>query len=188
MQPRESAAHRVQSIFPQHLFDARKQYVLLEAHMIVKKFSDARDFFRFDRRFCRKPLLEIRNGSANLGVIGEHAHHFRVAVESRVSRIRREQDVLLLAKMHVPRLVPEADEFLCLALYSRASLFVGSFRRAPHLQRLNQREVVVLAKWMQTRMALHVVTRFGEKPANLPVGAADGLAEGGAVQVFAQVH
>ena len=88
-------------------------------------------------------------------MIGEDAHDFGVPVEPRVPRIRGQQHFLLFAKMHVPRLVPEADKLLRLTLDRRRAFFRRRFRRAPHPQRLNQREVVVLAKWMQTRMAFH---------------------------------
>ena len=82
------------------------------------------------------------------------------AVEPRVLRVRRQQYFLLFAKMHVPRRVPEADKFLRLTLDRRRAFFLWRFGRAPHVQRLNQREVVVLAKWVQTRMAFHCSAVF----------------------------
>jgi hypothetical protein len=51
--------------------------------------------------------------------------------------------------------VPESDKLLRLTQDRRRAFLRRRFSRAPHLQRLNQREMVVLAKWMQTRMAFH---------------------------------
>ena len=122
------------------------------------------NFFRFNRSLRRQPLLEIPHGGANLSMIGEDSHDFGVPVEPRVPRIRRQQHFFLFAKMHVPRLVPEADKLLRLPLDRRRAFLRGRFRRAPHPQRLNQREVVVLAKWVQTRMAFHGSAVFFVKP------------------------
>jgi hypothetical protein len=155
MQPRESATHRVQLLFAQRFFDAWKHFVFFQPHMIVKKFSKPADFFRFNRSLCRKPLLEIQYSGANLGMIGEDSHDFSVPVEPHVPRICGQQHFLLFAKMHVPRLAPEPDKLLRLTLDRRRAFLRRSFRRAPHPERLNQREVVVLAKWVQTRMAFH---------------------------------
>src|ERR1700739_3834732 len=60
--------------------------------------------------------------------------------------------------MNLPRLVPEAHEFLRLLCDRRCALFRRRFCRAPHLERLNQGEMVMLAKRMKTRMAFHEVT------------------------------
>ena len=132
--------------------------------MIMKKFSNAGHFSRFNRGFGRKPLLEIQHGRANLSVIGEDAHNLGVPVEPNVSRIRRQQYFFLFAKMDVPRFVPEAHKLLRLTRNRRRAFLRGRFRRAPHLQRLNQREVVVLAKWVQTWVAFHCSAVFFVKP------------------------
>ncbi len=66
--------------------------------------------------------------------------------------------------MRLPRLVPESDKLLRLPLDRRGALFRRRFRRTSHLQRLNQREMVVLAKRMQTRMAFHFSAVFFVKP------------------------
>jgi hypothetical protein len=155
MQASKPLTHRVQALFAERLFDAWKQYVLFQPHVVVKKFSQPRHFLRFDRSLCRKPLLEIQHGRTNLGVVGEHSHDFGVAIEPPVSRKRWEQYFLLFAKMYLPRLVPEANKLLRLPLDCRRAFLLGRFRRAPHLQRLNQREMMVLAKWVQTQMAFH---------------------------------
>ena len=155
MQPCEPAAHYVQLFFTKHFFDPRKNFVFLQPHMIMKKFPQAANFFRPNRNLRRQPLLEIPHGGANLSVIRQDAHDFRVRIEPYMPRIRGQQHFLFFAKMHLPRLVPEADKLLCLTRDSRCTLLRRRFRRAPHLQRLNQREVVVLAKWVQTRMAFH---------------------------------
>ena len=63
-------------LFAQHFFDARKHFVFFQTHMIVKKFPEAANFFRFNRSLRRQPLLEIPHGGANLGMIGEDAHDF----------------------------------------------------------------------------------------------------------------
>jgi hypothetical protein len=47
------------------------------------------------------------------------------------------------------------DKLLRLPLDRRHAFLLGRFRCAPHPQRLNQRKVVMLAKWMQTWMAFH---------------------------------
>jgi hypothetical protein len=140
--------------------------------MIVKKFPQAAYLFRFNREFRRKPLLEIPHRGANLGVIGEDPHDFGVPVEPNVPGIGRQQKFLLFAKMHVPRLVPEADKLLRLTCNRSRTSFCRRFGRAPHLQRLNQREVVMLAKWVQTRMAFHCLAVFFVKPmaCDMPVG------------------
>jgi hypothetical protein len=164
MQAREPAAHRVQLLFAKRFFDARKHFVFFQPHMIVKKFSQAAHLFRFNRSLRRKPLLEIPHGAANLSVIGEDSHDFCVLVKPRVPRVRGQQHFFLFAKMHVPRLVPEADKFLRLTHNRRRPFFRWRFGRAPHLQRLNQREVMVLAKWVQTRMAFHCSAVFFVKP------------------------
>ncbi len=164
MQPREPAPHRVQLLFAKNFFDARKQFVFFQPHMIVKKFSEAPHFFRFNRSLRREPPLKIQHGGANLSVIGEDSHDLGVPVKPRVPRIRRQQYFLLLAKMHMPGLVPEADKLLRLTLDRRRAFLRRRFRRAPHPQRLNQGEVVVLAKWVQTRMAFHGSAVFFVKP------------------------
>ena len=132
--------------------------------IVKKKFPQAAHFFCFNRSLRRKPLLEIPHGGANLRMISEDAHDFCVPVEPHVPRIRGQQHFLLFAKMHRPGLVPEADKFLPLTLDRRCALFRRRFGRPPHLQRLNQREVVVLAKWVQTRMAFHCSAVFFVKP------------------------
>jgi hypothetical protein len=164
MQPRKSVPHRIQLLFAQRFFDARKHFVFFQPDMIVQEFSHASNFSRVNRCLRRQPLLEIPHGSANLGMIGKNSRDFGVPVESRVPRIRGQQHFLLLAKMHVPRLVPEADKLLRLPLDRRRAFLRGSFRRAPHPQRLNQREMMVLAKWVQTRMAFHDSAVFFVKP------------------------
>jgi len=164
MQPRKSAPHRIQLLFAKRFFNARKHFVFFQPHMIVKKFSNASNFSRFNRSLRREPLLEILNGSANLGMIGKNSHDFGVLVEPRMPRVCRQQHFLLFAKMHVPRFVPEADKLLRLPLDRRRAFLRGSFRRAPHSQRLEQREMVVLAKWVQTRMAFHDSAVFFVKP------------------------
>ncbi len=164
MQPREPAPHRVQLLFAKSFFDARKHFVLFQPHMIVKKFSNAAHFFRFNRSLRREPLLEIPHGSANLSVVGEDSHYVGVPIKPRVPRVRGQQHFFLFAKMHVPRLAPEADKLLRLALDRRRAFFHRRFGRAPHPQRLDQREMVVLAKWVQTRMAFHCSAVFFVKP------------------------
>ncbi len=164
MQPRKPAPHRLQLLFAQRLFDARKHFVLFQPHMIVKQFPQAADFFRINRSLRRKPLLDILHGGANLGMIGQKPHDIGVLIESRVPRICRQEDFFLFAKMHVPRFVPKADKLLRLPLDRRRAFLRGSFRRAPHSQRLEQREMVVLAKWVQTRMACHDSAVFFVKP------------------------
>src|SRR5512135_1782293 len=86
MQAREPMAHRVQLLFAERFFDARKHFFFFQPHMIVKKFPQATHFFRFNRSLRRQPLLEITHGSANLRVIGKDAHDFGVPVEPRVPR------------------------------------------------------------------------------------------------------
>ncbi len=164
MEPRQTAAHLIQLLFAERLFNPRKHFVLFQPYVIVKKFSQAANFFCFDRNLRPQPLLDIEHGSTNLGVIREDAHHFGVPVKSCVPRIRGQQHFLLFAKMHVPRLMPEAHKLLRLALDRRRAFLRGSFRRAPHPQRLNQREMMVLAKWVQTRMAFHDSAVFFVKP------------------------
>jgi hypothetical protein len=155
MQARKPAAHRVQLLFAKRFFDARKHFVFFQPHMIVKKFPQATHLFRFNRSLHSKPLLEIQDRGSNLSVIGEEAHDFCVLVKPCVPRVRGQQHFLLFAKMHVPRLVPETDKFLRLSRDCRRAFFRRRFGRAPHLQRLNQRKVVMLAKWVQTRVAFH---------------------------------
>jgi len=164
MQPRKPAPHRVQLLFAERCFNARKHFVLLQPDMIVKQLSNASNFSRFNRSLRRQPLLEIPHGGANLGMIGQNSHDFGIPVEPRVPRIRGQQHFFLFAKMHVPRLVPEPDKLLRLTLDRRRAFLRRSFRRAPHPQRLNQREMVVLAKWVQTRMAFHGSAVFFVKP------------------------
>jgi hypothetical protein len=164
MQARKPATHCVQLFFPKRLFDARKHFILFQPHMVVKKFSKSAHFLGINRNLRRQPLLEVPHGAANLGVIGENSHNLSVLVKPRVPRIRRQQHFLLFAKMHVPRLVPEPDKLLRLPLDCRGPFLRRRLRRAPHLQRLNQREVVVLAKWVQTRMAFHFSTVFFVTP------------------------
>ncbi len=164
MQPREPAPHRIQLLFAKRFLNPRKYFVLFQPHMIVKKFSQPRHFSRFNRSLRRQPLLEIPHGSANLRMIGEDSHDFGVPVKPRVPRIRRQQHFLLFAKMHLPRLMPEANKLLCLPLDRGRAFLRRRLGSATHLQRLNQREVVVLAKWMQTRMAFHGSAVFFVKP------------------------
>ncbi len=85
MQPREAASHRVELRFAERFLDARKHFVFFEPHVIVKEFSEARDFFRLDGNVRRKPLLEIHDGGANLGVI----RRMRMTSASRSSRVCR---------------------------------------------------------------------------------------------------
>jgi len=59
--------------------------------------------------------------------------------------------------------MPEADKLLRLTLDRHRTFPFRRFSRAPHPQRLNQREVVVLAKWVQTRMAFHWSAVFYRK-------------------------
>jgi len=160
MQARQAAAHRIQSLFAECFFDARKHLVFFEAYVIVKKLSDARQLVLSNCPLCRDPLLEIEDGGANLGVIGEEPHHVSVFVDPRVARIGGEQHFFLFAKMRPPRLVPETHKFLRLPSHRRGALLQRRFRRAPHLQRLNQRKVMVLAERMQTWMAFQRVTVF----------------------------
>src|ERR1700722_19355128 len=164
MQPREPAPHRVQLLFAQRFFNARKHFVLFQPHMIMKKFSDAGQFFRIDRSLRPKPLLEIPHSTTNLSMIGEDAHHFGVPVEPRAPRVGWKQYLFLFAKMHAARLMPEAYKLLRLPLDRRRTFLRRRFRRAPHPERLNQREVMMLAKWMQTWMAFHDSAVFFVKP------------------------
>jgi hypothetical protein len=119
VQPREPASHRVQLLFAEDFFDARKHFVFFQPHVVVKKFPHAADFFRINRHLRRQPLLEIPHRSANLRVIGENAHDFGIPVKPPVPRICGQQHFLLFAKMHVPGFVPEADKLLRLTLDRR---------------------------------------------------------------------
>ena len=131
MQPREPMSHRVQLLFAERFFDARKHFVFFQPHMIVKKFPKAAHFFRFNRDFCRKPLLEIVHGSANLSMVGKDSHDFGVPVEPRVPRIRGQQHFLLFPKMHASRFVPESDKLLRLALDRGGAFLRRRFRSTP---------------------------------------------------------
>jgi hypothetical protein len=162
MQARQAAACLVQLRFTEHFFDARKHFILFETHMVVKKLTDARELFRWDRLFGGEPLLELEHCRANLGVIGEQPHHVRILVDACVSRIRGQKHFFLLAKMHFPRFVPEAHKFLRLPHGSPGSFLDWSFRRAAHFEGLNQRKVMMLAERMQTRMAFHASMRDGK--------------------------
>ena len=155
MQTLEPLPHRVQLLFAEHFFDPRKNFVFFQPHMIVQKFAQATDLFRFNRSFRREPFPETLYGGAYLSVIRQDAHDFRVRIEPYMPRIRGQQHFLFFAKMHLPRLVPKADKLLCLPHDGRCTFFRRRPCRATHLQRLNQCEVVVLAKWVQTRMAFH---------------------------------
>ena len=155
MQPGEPASHRVQLRLAERFFDAWKYLVFFEPHVVVKKFSNTGQLFRFNRGLRREPLLEIQYGRANFRVVGEDVHDFRVPVQPRVPRIRGQQNFFLFAKMHLPRLVPEADKLLRLSRNRGRALLRQRFRCAPHPQCLNKRKVVVLAKRMQTWMAFH---------------------------------
>jgi hypothetical protein len=99
--------------------------------------------------------LEILRSGANFRVIREEPHDVRVFIEPPVPRVSWQQHFLLLAEMDLPCAVPEAHKFLGLARDHRCAFLRGRFRRALHFQGLNQSEMVVLAKWMKTRMAFH---------------------------------
>jgi len=180
MQAREAAAHFIQPFFAQRFFDAREHFVLFQPHVIVKKFPDAPNLFRLNLVLGRDPLLEIQDGGANLGVIAEKPHHVRILVNPRVPRVRGQKNFFLFAKMNVPRFVPETHKFLRLPRDRGGAFLNGSFRRASHLQRLNQREMMVLAERMQTRVALHsggfnISTAGSVQGKRSPVGARSGF-------------
>jgi hypothetical protein len=84
MQAGQSTAHFIQAFFPQRFFDARKYHVFFQAHMIVKKYCEMRQLFRFDWNFRRKALLEIQHSSAYFGMVCEDAHDVGVPVEPSV--------------------------------------------------------------------------------------------------------
>lgn len=155
MQAREPLSHRIQLFFTEHFFDARKKFVFFQAHMIVKELAQTADLVRFNRSLRRESFLEITHCGANLSMIRKYAYDFGVPVEPDVPRIRGQQHFLLFAKMHAPRFMPEADKLLRLTLDRRRAFLRRRFGGAPHLQCLNQRKVVVLAKRVQTSMAFH---------------------------------
>ena len=123
--------------------------------MIVEQLSNARHFFGFHGNIIRQPPLEILHCRANFRVIGEQAHYLHVLIQARMTRICRQQDFFLFAKMHVPGLVPEFHKLFRLALRCRCALLFRRLGYAAHAQRLNQREMVVLAQGMRAGMALH---------------------------------
>ncbi len=164
MQPRKPASHLIQLLLAERFFDARKQFVFFQPHVIVKKFCQVRHHFDFNWNLRRQPLLDIPHRRANFSVIGEHAHDFRILIEPRVASIRGQQNFFLLAEMHLPRLMPEADKLFRLPRDRRRPFLRGRLGRAPHLQRLNQGKMMVLAKRVQARMAFHGSAVFFVKP------------------------
>jgi hypothetical protein len=150
-------AHCFQAVFSQYFFYAGKQHIFFKADMIVQKLREMRHAFRLDRNFCRKLLLEIENGGANFRVIGEEPHYVGILIQPNLPGVRGQQHLFLFAKMHVPGFMPKAHKFPGMFFNKRRALFLWRFRRTPHLQRLDQREMVVLAKWMQADVAFHEV-------------------------------
>jgi hypothetical protein len=167
MQAREAATHFVQSLFTKDFLDTREYLVFLEPHVIVEELSDPRHFFRRNLVLGREALLEIKNGGANLGVIAEEPHDICIPINPLMPRVGREQYFFFLAKMHMPRLVPESDKFLRLSRNGSHALLSRRFRRTPHLQRLDQREMMVLAKRVQAWMAFHAWIRCGKLEARV---------------------
>jgi len=137
MQAREAAAHLIQPFLAEHFLDARENLVFLEPHVVVEELSDPGDLLRLNLVLGRKALLKIQNGSANLGVIAKEPDDVRILVNPRLPRIRGEKHFLFLAKMHLPRFVPESNKLLRLSRNSSSALFNGRFRGTPHFQRLN---------------------------------------------------
>src|ERR1700730_2652658 len=155
MQPSKASSHGVKVFFAERAFDAREYFVFLKANMIVEKFREASHCCHRDGQLLRAQTLKIQHYGANLRMLGEQANDSRILIQPRVACISRQQHFFLFAKMNDAGLVPERDEFLCLPLNSRVTLFSRSFSCAPHLQSLNQRKVMMLAQRMQTRMVFH---------------------------------
>src|SRR5579863_4158693 len=167
MQAREATAHLIQPLFAKDFLDAREHLVFLEPHVIVEELSDPRHFFRWNLVLGREALLEIQNGGANLGVIAEEPHDICIPINPLMPRVGGEQYFFFLAKMHLPRLVPESNKFLCLPRNGSRAPFRRCLRRTAHLQRPHHCKMMVLAKRMQTRMALHAWTRGGKLEARV---------------------
>lgn len=215
MQAGEPEAHSVQIFFAERAFDPREQFIFLEAHMIVQKFREVGHYFRLDGNLCSKAFLKIPYDAANFRVVCKYTHHLGILVagvlmagilmagiliEPRMAGIGGQQHFFLLPEMLLAGLMPEGDELGRLTLHRRVALSRGGFGSAPHLERLNQREVVVLAQRMQARVAFQTGTS-GRKVSRyqtyyprecsmrgLPAGAADRLPQCGAIEVFPKVH
>src|SRR5579863_1970156 len=65
MQARQAAPHRIEPRFSETSFDARKNLVLLQPHMIVKKLRHPRNFVRVDGRLLRQPFLDRKSTRLN---------------------------------------------------------------------------------------------------------------------------
>lgn len=155
MKARQPPAHCVQVFFAKDFFNSRKHFVFLESYMVVKQLREVSHGLCAHWGLSSQMPLKILSGGADFDVIGEEPHDIGVLMEPLVSRVGGQEHFLLLAEMNPPCLVPESDKFLCLARHSRRAFVLGRFRRAPHLQCLNQREMVMLAERMEARMAFH---------------------------------
>ena len=159
MQAGEPAAHGVQIFFAQRAFDVRKQFVFLEAHMIVEKFCEVRHGFRIRpatfssrgaaQKSCTAPRISAWSASMRIAT--------GILIEPHMPGIGGQQHFFLFPKMFLTGLVPERDQLGRLPLDRRIALFGGSFLAARRIaERLNQREVVVLAQRMQAGVAFQI--------------------------------
>ena len=154
MEPRQLLSHWGQTFFAKHLFHARKNLVLFQAHMVVKESGEAGDVTVEWHVGC-EARFEILDQRANFRVLRQHPQDVLVFVNARTPRISREQDLLFLAEMHAPVFLPELHE--CLRRFSDGigAARAGGFRCATHFERLHQRVMMMLAQRMETWVTLH---------------------------------
>ena len=140
-------------ILLQDFFYAGKDCVFFQPDVIVQRLPQG------DHTVCFQAvgvehLPEVLHAGADLRVVGQHAHHVGVLIETHMAGQGRQEFVFLFAEVCSPVMLPEAQQGLC-GLTQPDCPFGGRCLRSPgYLQRLDQDVVVMLAQGMQAGVTL----------------------------------
>ena len=110
VQAGEARADGVEFDFAERFFDSREDTIFFQANVVVEHAAERNRLLR--RKGAREGFPHIFNRRANGGMIGEHAHDFRVFVEAEVTRVPGQKHLLLFDKVRVAALIPETKQGL----------------------------------------------------------------------------
>ncbi len=145
VQVRQALAQGEQFRLVQHGFQAGEDPVFFEPHVVVEQPAQSCEF-QIHRALVLQSFLEFPNLRSYGRVVGEHAHDIGVFIEPGVAGVEWQQDLLLFAKVILPRMLPELKEFPGGALDGSGALGGQRLIGPPNLQSLDQGVMVVLAQ------------------------------------------
>ena len=154
MKPCQARGKADELVLLQDLFYARKDFVFFQPNVIVEQLPQG-DHLVVCQPVRVEHFPQVLHAGPDLGVVGKHAHHVGVLIETHMPGQGRQQFVFFFAKVRSPALLPEAQQGLCGLPQSGCPVGCGRSCGPGNLQRLHQDMVVMLAQGTKAEVTLH---------------------------------